>query len=344
MFGCGGSSVNDDPDDFTGELYDYERMVYGRTAISLWDPTARDGVVRTHEDTRVHIPKLDALGGEGTRVGDRYVYRLGDAYLAYLPLGTVAAEEDRGDYVYLRLDGRSGGITELVTTSEFPDLASYAASIESRYLSYEPDPLAAEIDAWDPAAGATTRIRLEYRPERRVIAGAEVSMEEALGHGLMGSPWVSWDPATQVMRVARDCYPSRVYDWANKTITEEPPPADCAGGSGGAGGGAPRPPGRPSAASSALLLARDERLPAGSGAKPEQHHGPDGAPMHLNLAEHRRPPHVASWRLHRSTHGPAARAPSDARRVMAAAQGTYHRPCGRQAHPIRRQARSWGPS
>jgi hypothetical protein len=118
----GGSGINDDPDDFTCELYDFERLVYEATAISLWDPSARTGVVRTYQDTRVHIPDWAAMGGEALSAGAWRVGRLGDVYAAYMPLGTVAVEEVRGEapdtWTYMRLDGRSGGIVELAMVSD----------------------------------------------------------------------------------------------------------------------------------------------------------------------------------------------------------------------------------
>jgi hypothetical protein len=230
----GGSGINDDPDDFTCELYDFERLVYEATAISLWDPSARTGVVRTYQDTRVHIPDWAAMGGEALSAGAWRVGRLGDVYAAYMPLGTVAVEEVRGEapdtWTYMRLDGRSGGIVELAMVSDFATIGDYAADLEARHVDFTPDPLAAEVDALDPDTGGKVRVRLEFRPERRIVAGAEISVEEALDHGLMQSSWATWTPATQVLRLSRGCYPTIVYDWGNVTITVEDPPPECGTG------------------------------------------------------------------------------------------------------------------
>jgi hypothetical protein len=228
----GGSGLNDDPDDFTGELYDYERMVYGRTAVSLWDPTTRDkppGVVRTHQDTRVHLPNYDQLGGETTRSGLWRVGRLGDVFIAWAPLGSIAFEESRGggSYTYLRLDGPSGGTVELATANEFASLSDYAADLADRQPVFTSDPLAAELDARDPQTGGTVHIRLEYRPERRFIDGAEQSVEEALGHGLMSSPWVTWEEPERRLRLERDCYHPVTYDWDDGVVIVDDPPEHC---------------------------------------------------------------------------------------------------------------------
>jgi MYXO-CTERM domain-containing protein len=242
----GGSGMNDDPDDFICELYDYERMVYGQTAIALWDPTLQDkpsGVVRTHQDTRVHLPNMAARGGEQVKSGDWTVGRLGDVLVAYHPLGTVAVEESRdsGQWTYLRLGGRSGGIVELATMADFATADAYAADLASRQLSFTADPLAAEFEARDPATGELVTIRLEHKPERRVVAGTEQTLTDALDHGLMESPWVTWTATEQRLRLERGCYPRIEYDWDDATVTESSAPADCGetpdGGGGGSGGG-----------------------------------------------------------------------------------------------------------
>jgi hypothetical protein len=241
----GGAGFNDDPDDFTSELYDYERMVYGQTAISLWDPTLQDkppGVVRTHQDTRVHLPSYAAHGGEAVESGGWYVGRLGEVLVGYRPLGTLSLEESRdgGQWTYLRLDGRSGGIVELATTADFPTIDAYAADLAARQLSFATDPLAAEFEARDPATGGLVTVRLEHRPERRVIGGVEQTIAEALDHGLMESPWVTWTATEQRLRLERDCYPRLEYDWDDGTVVESQAPSGCGeeGPDAGAGGGA----------------------------------------------------------------------------------------------------------
>ncbi|MBN1675783.1 MAG: hypothetical protein JXR37_32365, partial [Kiritimatiellae bacterium] len=94
----GGTGHNANPDDFQNELYDYERLVHDRTLLMLWDPTTNSkpaGVVRTHPDTRVHLPDWAALGGEACRAGEWRVGRLGEVYIGYCPLGKVSVEESR---------------------------------------------------------------------------------------------------------------------------------------------------------------------------------------------------------------------------------------------------------
>ncbi|MBN1675075.1 MAG: hypothetical protein JXR37_28800, partial [Kiritimatiellae bacterium] len=116
-------------------------------------------------------------------------------------------------WTYMRLDGPSGGIVELATRAEFPTLDAYANDLAARHVAFSADPLWAEVDARDREAGRLVRMRLEYQPERRWVNGRELSEQEALGHGLMDSPWAHWDPATRRLTVARDGYPTLVYDW-----------------------------------------------------------------------------------------------------------------------------------
>jgi hypothetical protein len=78
-----------------------------------------------------------------------------------------------------------------------------------------------------------TRLRLEYRPERRFVGGVEKTVAQALDHGLMASPFVSWDGSSQRLRLARDCYPPVVYDFSQGTITTEAVPAACTLADGG---------------------------------------------------------------------------------------------------------------
>ena len=59
----------------------------------------------------------------------------------------IVAEEDRGDWTYLRLDGRSGGVVELATTDDFDSLEDYGLDLSSRYLEFTKDPLAVEPEA-----------------------------------------------------------------------------------------------------------------------------------------------------------------------------------------------------
>ncbi|MBN1675074.1 MAG: hypothetical protein JXR37_28795 [Kiritimatiellae bacterium] len=226
----GATGQNADPDDFQSELYDYERLVHDRTLLMLWDPTTNSkptGVVRTYPDTRVHLPDWRSLGGEACR-GDYWrVGRLGEVYIGYCPLGKVSVEESRerksGEkWTYMRLDGPSGGIVELATRAEFPSVEAYAENLSARHLVFNTDPLSVEVDARDRGAGRLVRVKLEFRPERRWVDGRELSEQEALGHGLMESPWARWDPATRRLAVNRDGYPTLVYDWDDAKVEVKP--------------------------------------------------------------------------------------------------------------------------
>lgn len=215
-----GSGLDDDPDDFACELYDYERLMLHRTAILLWDPRPRPRVRRTYPETRVHLPDLAAHGGESMRKGEWWIQRSGPAYVAYRPLGTVAEtrSKDGGRWTYLRIPGRGGGIVELASQDEFPTLESYAEDLAGRNVKFTLDPLAAELDARD-GSGRRVRIRLEYDPERRFKGGEPWPPSEAVGDALMESRWVRWDPRSQVLTVAREGYPTIRYDWRTPNVT-----------------------------------------------------------------------------------------------------------------------------
>lgn len=245
--GLPSGSGDTQPNDFVRELYDYQRMVYGRTMISIWDPTLQNkeaGVVRQEQNTRVHFPDYAAHGGQ-VRVGDAsgwLVGEVGDAYIAYHPLGSVGVGPERRDRIpeamsfdsyrdsphyFYRLDGRSGGIYELATTDQFATLDDYLADLKTRHLSFsKSDPMTAEFDALEPDTGGKVRIKLVYADspaERRFVDGQELSPEEALDHGFLDSPWVSVNPQSRLMRLQRDCYEPVVYDLANATVTTESP-------------------------------------------------------------------------------------------------------------------------
>ncbi|MBN1672337.1 MAG: hypothetical protein JXR37_14955 [Kiritimatiellae bacterium] len=226
-----GAGLDTDANDFTSELFDYERMVYDRTLLALWDPTPRGkpkGIVRTHQDTRVHLPDWQAEGGETRRAGAWRIGRLGDVYVAYLPLGKLAEQEHKTNgnagkaWTYLRLDGPSGGITELATRREFPTIDHYARDLAARHVAFSADPLRAEVDARRVQDGERVRIRLEYQPERRFVDEVEVPVKQALGHGLMKSPWTRWDAGARRLTVARSGYPTIVYDWNDGVVSSTP--------------------------------------------------------------------------------------------------------------------------
>jgi hypothetical protein len=218
-----GSGLDDDPDDFAGELYDFERLMLHRTAITLWDPRPRPGVRRTHPDTRVHVPDLSAVGGESMRKGDWWIGRSGPAYFAYRPLGRVAEARvrDGGAWTYLRIPGRGGGIMEIATQDEFPTIESYAEDLAGRHVKFSVDPLVAEFDARDES-GRRVRVRLEYDPEGRYRGGEPWPDSDALGDALVESPWLHWDSTREVLTVTRGNGPGLRYDWRSPSVREIP--------------------------------------------------------------------------------------------------------------------------
>jgi hypothetical protein len=254
-----------DPDDGLGEGYDFERMLFHHAAISLWDPSDRASRVdpslhldRRVEGTRVYLPNwgVPEIGGRQLRTTSGWrVGQVGEVFVAYLPLGTLESEEVRDDfryeergptypgyYTFLRLRGRSGGITELATTSEFGTLESYAQDLEGRHVSFlAADPTAggypsAEFDTHD-ANGQLVRMRLEFRPnpsnpltsERRSLDRepplGDSFVPENIETDLLRSPWVHWNERTGVLTVSRQGYGSIVYDTRARTIEELPPQA-----------------------------------------------------------------------------------------------------------------------
>jgi hypothetical protein len=106
----------------------------------------------------------------------------------------------------------------MATTSDFPTIDAFAADLATRTVSFSSSPLAAEFDA-RKLGGGTVRIRLEYAPERRFVAGQEISVSTALDHGLMQSPWTRWDETSRTLTVERSGYPTMVYDWANVSVS-----------------------------------------------------------------------------------------------------------------------------
>lgn len=242
-------SGDTDPDDFTRELYDYRRMVFGRAAISLWDPREAGkpaDVVRQAEDTRVHIPDYADFGGEmrHENTGGWFVGRAGDSYIAYHPLGSIERGPERrtssrtgsgvdqnGDYFYLRLDGRSGGIVELATTDQFSSIDAYVSDLKGRHLEFtKGDPMYAEFDALDPETGETERMRLEYEPEKHLVGGTERPLDEGLDHGLVASPFVDFDSAERTLTVERNCHDRMIYDLDDAEVRREAPRGEnCVG-------------------------------------------------------------------------------------------------------------------
>lgn len=259
------TSGDDEPDDFVREGYDFRRFVHERTMISIWDPTLAhkpDGSVRTHQDTRVHIPDYSAHGGQmqtpltdGVDTGDWYVGQVGQTYIAYYPLGTAALGPERRsqipgasgsgtrdtEHYYLRLDGRSGGIVELATTADFADLDAYVADLKARHIAFSTgEPYYAEFDAYVPHTGGYERMRIEYEPEARSLAGQSLTTAEALDHGWLASPFIDYDADARTLILTRDCYPEMHYDLTSGAVTQEPPSSpDCQEAPGGDAGAEP---------------------------------------------------------------------------------------------------------
>ena len=229
-------SNDDDPTNFHQEGYDHERMVHHRAMVSLWDPTLQlkdSGVVRTHKDTRVHLPNWEHYGGEMVTGDGWYVGQMGDAYIAYRPLGEITTEESRdGDsWTYIILDERSGAIVELATTDDFDSVDDYLDDLSERHVEFSAgsgeDDFYAEFDAYNPDTGGTEQMRLEYRPEQRFVEGDEIPLEE-LDFGLVDSLFASWDQDDHVLELKRGCYESVIYDWDARIIDyDEPLPENC---------------------------------------------------------------------------------------------------------------------
>ncbi len=219
---------DDNPDDFRDEGYDYERFLWGRTFLSLWDPTLdrkADDVVRTYQDTRARIPNLENVGGEMIRHGAWYVGRMGPVFVAYRPLGEIDLEEMRGggDWYYVRLNGRSGCIIEMATTDDFDTVQDYAQDLAGRHLAFDAslEAFHVEFDARDPASGEITRLRLDYEPEMRYVDGQELPMTN-LNRGFLDSPWIDWQTGTGAFTLERAGYESIHYDVAGASIGQPP--------------------------------------------------------------------------------------------------------------------------
>lgn len=215
------TSDDKNPDDFTREGYQYERMLYGRTMLSLWNPTTS-----TYKDTRVHLPRWDQHGGQMIEGDGWFAGRMGDTYIAYRPVGTIVERDNRSDgtdYIYLRMEtGPSGGIYELAEADQFDSLEHYLDDLRSRHFAFDPDVLAVEFDAIDPETRELVRVKLQYETEQRWIDGQPITMD-AIDRGLMDSPWVDWDPETRRLVLSREGYPTIVYDVLNNSVSMSAP-------------------------------------------------------------------------------------------------------------------------
>jgi hypothetical protein len=227
-----GLGVDNDPDDWKGETYDFKRMMVGRTAVSIWNTRGQPGATRIIQDTRAHIPDYQALGGQVVRRGLWRVARLGQTYIGYYPLtASTPVETARPGYIHLRLPGPSGFVVEMATTDEFASLDAYANDLASRNVRFTASPLTVEVSAFEPGRSGRRRIRLEYVNEKRFIDGVEQTVG-TLNHELMSSPWVETDRAQRRVRVHRGCHKTIEYDWDDAVVRESAADASsCAGGS-----------------------------------------------------------------------------------------------------------------
>lgn len=220
MLGSPGSS----PDGWRHEGYDFQRFLWERTLLSIWNPTLehKDGnVVRTYQETRARIPNLANFGGEMIQHEGWYVGRMDETHIAYFPFGEIEIAEERGDgdWFYIQLNEHSGCIIELATTDEFDSVNDYAEELAARHLEFntgdpedpENHPYHVEFDARASDTGDLTRLRLDYYPEKRYLAGEEISLRE-YDPGFIDSPWIDWDAERQIKTVSREGFPTLIYD------------------------------------------------------------------------------------------------------------------------------------
>jgi len=211
------------------------RMLEQRTQISIFDSTATNipNAAPTFQYTMVHLPNFaDPTVGDGlieiasqTLPGASwFVGQSGNAYVAFLPLGTVVERSDRpddhadpptgalysvGSWIYLKLEGAggfiTGDITELATTDEFPTLQDYANDLAARHVSFggtTPADAMAEVDL--PAHYGSKRIRLEYADDARFIEDVAQADGDFLALAYMiDSPFITWDESTFELKVNR---------------------------------------------------------------------------------------------------------------------------------------------
>jgi len=225
------------------------RMLEQRTQISIFDSTATNepSVDPSMQYTMVHLPNFgDPAVGDGlieiaseTLPGASwFVGQSGNAYVAFLPLGTVVERSDQPDYVepptaasysvgswiYLKLEGASGfvtgDITELATTAEFPTLQDYADDLAARHVSLAGTTAAdAMVEVDLPANYGSKRIRLEYADDARFIDNVSQTDGDFLALAyLIDSPFISWDESTFNLTVSRLGYDSLSIDLGDPAI------------------------------------------------------------------------------------------------------------------------------
>jgi hypothetical protein len=232
------------------------RMLHRRTQISIFDTTATNtpSVDPSMQYTMVHLPDFnDPNVGDGmlvvpstTLIGASwFVGQSGNAYVAFLPLGTVTEQSTQpaigdppptpslyseGGWIYLRLEGLgpaglvTGDITELATTAEYPTLEDYASDLAVRYVSFAGTTGAdAVVEVDVPGEAESERIRLEFADDARFIDDAQQADADFLALGyLFDSPFLSWDESTFDLTISRPGYTTMTLDLGDPTIPTTP--------------------------------------------------------------------------------------------------------------------------
>ena len=227
------------------------RMLEQRTQISIFDTTATNIPIvdPSFQYTMVHFPNFgDPIVGDGlieiasqTLPGASwFVGQSGNAYVAFLPLGTVVERSDRpddhadpsldsalysvGSWIYLKLEGAggfiTGDITELATTDEFPTLQDYANDLAGRHVFFSGTTAADAIVEVDlPANYGSKRIRLEYADDARFIDNVPQADGDFLALAYMiDSPFISWNESTFDLTLSRPGYESLTLDLGDPAI------------------------------------------------------------------------------------------------------------------------------
>ncbi len=225
------------------------RMMLGRTRLTLFDATATElpSVDPTLEYTMAHLPDFsDPTVGDGwierassTLSGATWLIgQSGSAYVAFLPLGDLAAPPENkaansgvgslysfGPWIYLEFDSLiSGNVTELATTAEYATIEDYADDLADRHVSFSGTSgsnAVAEVDVRD--GGLTSRIRLEYGTDGRFIDGVQQLDGDFLALPyLMDSPFLSWDESSFTMTVSRTGYDPLVLNLGDPATPTTP--------------------------------------------------------------------------------------------------------------------------
>ncbi|MFP6629676.1 MAG: thrombospondin type 3 repeat-containing protein [Myxococcota bacterium] len=231
------------------------RMLHHRTQISIFDTAAANlpRVDSSMQYTMVHLPDFgDRDVGDGMLVvasetlpwASWFVGQSGNAYVAFLPLGTVLARSlqpptrvpsrpalySEGRWIYLQLGGSgasgvvTGDITELATTAEFATLQHYADDLASRYVSFtgtQGADAVVEVDVPDEVG--SKRIRLEFAGDARFIDDIPQADGDFLALAyLIDSPFLSWDESTFNLTVSRPGYAPLSLDLGDPRIPTTP--------------------------------------------------------------------------------------------------------------------------